>query len=480
MQNTSWLAFSIDRTSTSPVFEQICEAIRARTVAGDLTEGQKLPPTRVFATELGVSRSTVVTAYEQLVAEGYLVAQQGSGYRVCAVGEVELPRRAERPRQQNTPLNTAKNTPQNTAPAPRPFEAGQPDMRLFPHRQWAKTVARICRSDPQSMLMGAPRFGHLPLRQAIADHVAEWRGIQADPDQIILTAGATDALEICTRTLARPGDGIGLEDPGYRPLRQFALARDLRPEYLPVVAGDVSLPRTTPRIVVLTPSQQYPLGGAMSPGRRREFIRWAEREDAWIIEDDYDSEFRYAGRPIPAMAGFDHLSRTIYVGSFSKIFSNTLRLGYLIMPRALTDQFHATLRRFGPRASLMPQAPLAAFLSSGEFYRHLRRVRRIYGERRRFLTQHLAREFAEFGWFHDHQAGMQICFHLQGELRDTEIARRAADQKLTISPLSHYAQDGSGVNGLILGFCATSEDEMAPALQRLTSLLRSYSADAPS
>lgn len=465
MQNTSWLAFAIDRTSKTPVFEQICQAIRARAVAGDLTEGQKLPPTRGFATELGVSRSTVVTAYEQLVAEGYLVAQQGSGYRVCAVGEVELPG--------GKPSQTGRRSTLNTARPPRAFEAGQPDMRLFPHRQWAKTVARICRSDPQSLLMGAPRCGHLPLRQAIADHVAEWRGIQADPDQIIITAGATDALEICTRTLARPGDGIGLEDPGYRPLRQFALARDLRPDYLPVVAGDPSLPRGTPRLVVLTPSQQYPLGGAMSPNRRLEFISWAERENAWIIEDDYDSEFRYAGRPIPAMAGFDHLNRTIYVGSFSKIFSNTLRLGYLIVPSALTDQFQATLRRFGPRASLMPQAPLAAFLSSGEFYRHLRRVRRIYGERRRFLTQHLAREFADFGWFDDHQAGMQICFHLTGGMRDTEIARRAADQGVSVSPLSQYAQEGSGLNGLILGFCATSEEEMAPALLRLKSLLGS-------
>ncbi|HCE70239.1 MAG TPA: PLP-dependent aminotransferase family protein, partial [Ruegeria sp.] len=193
--------------------------------------------------------------------------------------------------------------------------------------------------------------------------------------------------------------------------------------------------------------------------------------DAWIVEDDYDSEFRYAGRPIPAMAGFDPLSRTIYVGSFSKIFSNALRLGYLIVPEPLLGAFRQTVLRFGVRAGSMPQQALAEFMSSGEFYRHLRRVRRIYGERRRFLLDRLARDFAEFGSATDHQAGMQTVLHLRPDLDDAALAERARAAGLTVSALSRYCAVPGRGNGLILGFCAFSEVEMAPALDALRDLL---------
>ncbi|MBT2130478.1 PLP-dependent aminotransferase family protein [Planktotalea lamellibrachiae] len=460
------LAFTIDRHSKVPVFEQICTVIRTRAVSGSLTQGTRLPATRAMATELGVSRSTIVTAYDQLVAEGYLTSVQGSGYTVCAIGEVEL--------AQKTPLPTPSKTQGDTPPTPHPFQAGRPDMRLFPHAQWAKTTARICRTDPRSMLEGASPFGHFKLRQAIAAHVADWRGITASPHQIIITAGSTDALEICTRSLAQEGDRIGLENPGYLPLRHFAEVQGLDPMYLDATGAGADLPPpgTAPRLVVLTPSHQYPLGGAMSPNRRLEFIHWAQSHDAWIIEDDYDSEFRYAGRPIPAMAGFDHLDRTLYIGSFSKIFSSALRLGYVIVPDPLIDGFRDTMRRFGQKASLMPQAPLAEFISSGEFYRHLRRVRRIYGERRKFLLDSLAQGFAEFGHFEDHQAGMQVTFHLNEGLADHAVSARAADLGVTAHPLSEYATKNSNFNGLVLGFCGFTPDEMAPALGVLRQALR--------
>lgn len=469
LKQTPWLAFSIKRDSKLPVFEQICAAIRARAVSGSLTQGTRLPATRAMATELGVSRSTIVTAYDQLVAEGYLSSLQGSGYRVCAIGEVELAQKAPPP-----PLPTPPKIQEDTPPLPHPFQAGRPDMRLFPHAQWAKATTRICRTDPRSMLEGASPFGHFKLRTAIAAHVADWRGITASPHQIIITAGSTDALEICTRSLAQEGDRIGLENPGYLPLRHFAEMQGLDPIYLDATGAGADLPPpgTSPRLVVLTPSHQYPLGGAMSPNRRLEFINWAQSHDAWIIEDDYDSEFRYAGRPIPAMAGFDHLDRTLYIGSFSKIFSSALRLGYVIVPDPLIANFRNTMRRFGQKASLMPQAPLAEFISSGEFYRHLRRVRRIYGERRKFLLEALAQEFAEFGHFEDHQAGMQVTFHLNKNLPDHEVSARAAELGVAVHPLSDYATKGSDFNGLILGFCGFTPDEMAPALGLLLQALR--------
>lgn len=482
MKQAAWLGFSINRNSTTPVFEQICHAIRSRAIAGEIAQGSKLPPTRVFATELGVSRSTIVTAYDQLVAEGYLSSQQGSGYRLCAAGEVELGQ--GRARGQALPPKGQSFAPEaprlKSQPAggqggtgPVPFRAGTPDMRLFPHRQWAKTVARICRSNPQTMFDGGGGFGALALRQAICDHVSEWRGISAHPDQVIVTAGATDAIEICLHALTQPQDRIVLENPGYSPLKQFVLAQGLRPCFVPVDGSGAMVPEAEDdtRLAILTPSHQFPLGGAMTPARRMEYIQWATDCDAWIIEDDYDSEFRYAGRPIPAMAGFDGLNRTLYVGSFSKIFSNALRMGYLILPEALVERVQQSMRRFGSKASSMPQQPLADFITSGEFYRHLRRVRRLYGERRKFLLDRLARDFADFGHCLDHHAGMQLVFYLRPGLEDRAICVQAKQAGVSVEALSSYVQaeggDRSICNGLVLGFCGHNIEELEEALDRL-------------
>ncbi len=460
MKQTPWLAFSIDRSSPIPVFEQICTAIRKRIISGELAEGGALPPTRAFATELGVSRSTIVTAYEQLMAEGYITSLQGSGYKICKMGEVELAK---------PPQSPSAHTAEDPVISPFPFQASQPDMRLFPHRQWAKTVARLCRTQPEKMLVGATRFGNSDLRKAIAEHVSEWRGIDAAPHQIIVTAGSTDALEICLRTLSVRGDTIGLENPGYPPVRQFAKTHSLTVEDLSVDIEGAMLPspRSVACLAVLTPSHQYPLGGAMSPNRRLAFLAWAEAQNAWVIEDDYDSEFRYSGRPIPAMAGFDRLSKTIYIGSFSKIFSNSLRLGYLIVPNPLINRFHEAIQRFGQRASFMPQQALAEFMTSGEFHRHLRRVRRTYGERQKYLLDALKRDFVDFGKFVDHQAGMQIVFHLNEGFEDREICKRAAKLGVATLPLSALGNGTSKYNGLILGYCGFSEGEMRPALAAL-------------
>lgn len=460
MTQIPWLALKIERDAKTPIFEQICTAIREQVVSGDLTAGAKMPPTRVFSKELGVSRSTVVTAYEQLVAEGYLSGLRGSGYTVCNLGEVELSRGLSR-------IDTAPERFDTHASVP--FQTGLPDMRLFPHRQWAKAVARICRTNPQSMLIGGHRFGNFELRKAISVHLAEWRGIDASAHQIIVTAGSMDALEICMRSIVSKGDIIGVEDPGYPPLYHFAQAQGLVPQYMEIDEEGARLPtgKTSPDLVVLTPSHQYPLGGAMTPNRRLEFINWAGAHDAWIIEDDYDSEFRYAGRPIPALAGFDQLSRTIYVGSFSKIFSNALRLGYLVIPDAQIDRFDKTIERFGQKASYMPQQALAEFMGSGEFYRHLRRVRRSYGERRKLLLQRLEREFFQFGVFKDHQAGMQIVFHLNDGFRDDDVASLARKKGITARSLTSMHARNHGRNGLLLGFCAYTEDELNLAIDVL-------------
>ncbi|MFY0595172.1 MAG: PLP-dependent aminotransferase family protein [Cognatishimia sp.] len=452
------LSIPIDRESPIPIFEQIAAELRARIMSGAIAAGAQLPPTRAFALQLGVSRSTMVTAYDQLVAEGYISGRRGAGFAVENIGDVSLPS-ASRAREVVEPV----------ARLLLPFRPGEPDMRLFPHRAWGQAVSRICRRVPEAMLGAAPRFGLPALRHAIAQHVADWRGLEVDPAQIIVTSGASDALELCLRVFCRQGDFAAIEDPGYRPLREFIAAQGLTPEYLAVGAQGAELPLQA-KIAVLTPSQHFPLGGSMTPQRRHAFLRWAQQNDGWVIEDDYDSEFRFSGRPIPALASLDGQGRTIYVGSFSKIFSNSLRIGYAVVPPELQQRFADVQRRFGMRASLMPQAPLAEFMQTGEFYRHLRRVRRTYDQRRQFLTDALRRDFSDVGTFDDHQAGMQIAFHLKNGLRDTQVAEQAAKAQVEVESLSAYCAEDRGYNGLLMGFCAFDEEEMAQALTRLRAV----------
>lgn len=453
------VALTLDRSLNESLFEQIYNGLRGRIIGGAVVAGDFLPPTRSFAAELGVSRATVLTAYEQLVAEGLVIGRRGAGYMVAEAVEMALP--------PAPPVAVPEQEPMFRADLFRP---GTPDMRLFPHRAWAKTVARLARLAPEDMLGQSPRFGHSGLRAAIAGHVAEWRGLHVDPAQVIVTAGASEAIEMTLRSLCVAGDRVGLDDPGFLPVLAFVQAQGLGAQFLSADAQGAQVPppmgQSQCKAVILTPSQHFPLGGAMGAARRAEMIAWAKDRGGWIIEDDYDSEFRYAGRPIPALASLDAHQRTVYIGSFSKIFANGLRLGYVIVPPKLQDRFEATQRRYGARASLMPQAPLAAFMQTGEFYRHLRRVRRIYAARRKALIEGLA-GFSDVGHFEDHQAGMQIAFHLNPEWSDVDIAKRAEAQGLGVEALSSYCHQTGRANGLLLGFCGFDEAHIAEGLQVL-------------
>lgn len=468
---TAWLGFSIDRDSRKPVFAQLYEALRQRIEGGAIGVGDALPPSRVLAEELGLSRSTVVNAYDQLVAEGYAEGRRGSGLFVSTIGDIEsLPKPSVR--KQKAPPDPAEFE------SLKPFQPGRPDMRLFPYRGWAQTVARIARTDPQALIGGPHAFGDVRLRAAIVRHLADWRGVETSAEQVMITAGSGDALEICIRTLASKGDRVGLENPGYLPLRQFVRSLGLVPEWMTAVPNGVQLPAKTnpPKLAVLTPSHQFPLGGAMSPSHRKAFIAWAEETKGWIVEDDYDSEFRYAGRPIPALAGFDRSDRTIYVGSFSKIFSGGLRLGFLVVPRGLTHRFTETLEEYGTKASIAAQRPLAVFMEEGSFYRHLRRVRRIYAERRQCLLDGLRSGLPEGSDVIDHQAGMQILIPLAPGIDDCEVAAKLASQGLIAHPLSVLFNGSRKKHGLLLGFCGYTTEEIEHHLPDLITVLQASRA----
>lgn len=471
MLNLAAIAFSLDRNLEDPLFVQLCDQIRQRIASGQIMPNSQLPPSRSLAAELGVSRSTVVTAYEQLVAEGYIEGRGGSGFYVCELGGTDHVKEDSVVPPHNKPVENSIEESPLTHP-------GYPDARLFPYRPWARCLARSARLDPTALVASKNPFGDRSLRTAIAAYLSDWRGLNIRPEQVMITAGSIDALETCIRTLTSRGDAIGLENPGYQPLRNIAVNQGLDICWLPVGELGAEIPAdsgtgNTPKMVVLTPSHQFPLGGAMPPQRRLEFQHWAGENDAWIIEDDYDCEFRYAGRPIPAMASIDASGRTIYIGTFSKVFSVSLRLGYLIMPPSLFSSFKQTLAQFSVKAALPCQPALANFIESGDFYRHIRRVRRIYAERRRVLLEQVQQKLPDFISFQDHQAGMLIAFKLPDDIDDQAIAATALEQDLLVSPLTPYYGAGRAQSGLLIGFCPYTEAEITRNIDILASILQS-------
>ncbi len=462
-------ALILDPDNRQPLVQQIYTALSQQIRSRVITPLTRLPATRNLAKELGVSRSTVVQAYEQLAAEGFVEARQGSGYFACDVGDVEELYAPSRP---------------GFAPLDRlVYEAalehhqfpGLPDMRLFPHAAWAKHVARSARQSAQSMLSTGDRFGLTRLRSAIAHHLSTWRGVDAAPEQIVITAGAADALEIALRTLACRPSSIALENPTYPPLYRMADNMGLHPVWMEIGQAGAELPAagSRPAVTVLTPSYQFPLGGAMTRSRRLAFLERAEMDDGWIIEDDFDSEFRYAGRPIPALASLDRSQRVIYIGSFSKIFSSSLRIGYMVVPQHLLPEFRRTITEFGQRASVVPQWPIATFIEDGSFHRHIRRMRRIYGERRQVFVDRLREDLPPSVGFVDHRAGMQIALHFPAHWDDRFISEEAAASGVNCLPLSSFYHQSPVRSGLLIGFSTVAPAEADRPIDALLSILGS-------
>jgi GntR family transcriptional regulator/MocR family aminotransferase len=465
----------LEPNDTRPLVQQIFAALALQIVSQEVLPGTRLPASRNLAEELGVSRSTVVAAYEQLSAEGYARSQPGSGHYVCDVGDAGSLYALSQPQP------TLKSEPQQLAHSahPLPFVPGVPDMRLFPHAAWAKHVTKTARKSAESLLGTGERFGLRHLRAAIATHLATWRGIDVSARQIVITAGAGDALEMALRVLTRERRAVALENPTYPPLFRIATNMGLKMLWLAVGTDGAELPAEAakPQVTVLTPSYQFPLGGAMPRNQRLAFLERAERDNSWIIEDDFDSEFRYAGRPIPALASLDRNQRVIYVGSFSKIFSSGLRIGYMVAPISLVPAFEEALGHYGQRASLAPQWPIASFIEDGSFHRHIRRMRRIYGERRHAFVEMLRCNLPPPVYFDDHRAGMQIALRFPEHWNDKLLSDRALREGIFCPPLSAFYPEGRAQSGLLTGFAAFAPEEVREPLRNLTALIERYGRD---
>lgn len=449
----------IDPSDPRPRYMQLYLSLRHQIAEGTLATGYRLPASRALAKDLGLARSTVVTAYDQLVAEGYIEARQGAGMFVCDVSPMlrhEASKVAARPVPPRTSLVLAP---------------GLPDPDVFPLRSWARALARVARNTPEALVEQGDRFGNWALRQQIARYAETWRGVRASADQVLMTSGATEALELALDLLVQEGS-VALEDPGYQPAWRYCQRRGWDCLELPVERKGVSAPKHMAEVTILTPSHQFPLGGALPLASRQKFLAAAIARNGWIIEDDFDSEFRYSGQPIPAMAALNHQGRCIYVGTFSKTFSHAVRLGYLILPEGLVDRFRDGLAHRGGGAALTAQQALADFMEEGLYDMHIRRARRTYAERYAAITDCLARWPDHLGYFERHAAGMKIAFHLSPEFKDRKVAEAARQQGFGVRPLSDYSTS-QPTNGLLIGFCQSPPDMLPSQTAQLREIILS-------
>jgi GntR family transcriptional regulator/MocR family aminotransferase len=462
----------IDRRDLSgEIYRQIRRAI----VDGRLRPGESLPPSRELARRLSVARSTVTVAYDRLAGEGFVSSQVGAGTFVSehiATSTHEMKRRpADGPLR---PLPIWSSIPLSTAfaaPAQFDFRTGLPDAHLFPHDRWRRLFSRQLRSEiVRDGVYGDPA-GHRGLREAIARHIGVARGVEASADDVIFVSGTQQALDVVARTLLRPGDQVAVEDPGYHLVRWLFDSLGVRVSGVPVDHHGLiveALPRHA-RLVYVTPSHQYPTGVSMSLTRRQALLAWAERNDAAIVEDDYDSEFRFEARPIEPLQTLDNTGRVIYVGSFSKTMLPTLRLGFLVTPPSIRAAVLRAKQVTDWHTSLPLQMALARFIDEGGFARHIRKMRNIYRVRHAMVTHGLTNEFAD----HLQTIPSTVGLHVAALARTSSaveidaVVRRASEAGVEVQTLSRFAVQESPKAGLVLGYGAIPAEHIEEGLRRL-------------
>jgi GntR family transcriptional regulator/MocR family aminotransferase len=474
----------ISRQSRVPVYRQVYERLHAAIISGTLRPGERLPSVRSLASQLATARGTIDVAYELLASQGYIVCRGAAGTRVAPTLTLPLARQDASSALRKTtrvPGAAPRNPPQPTAAppaaAPLPFQMGMPALDAFPRRVWSRIATRLARELPLSAMMYPAPFGYEPLREAIAAYLAVARGIQCSTRSIVVTAGYQGALGLITRVLSRPGDDVWVEDPGYPHARDALTAAGANLVGVPVDQRgmDVSAGVTRSpgaRLAIVTPSHQAPLGVALDLSRRRALLAWASKADAWIIEDDYDGEFRYDSLPLPALKSLDEHDRVLYAGTFSKVLFPGLRLGYLVLPECLIERFTRTLQILYSNDTTFASSVLTAFMTEGHFGRHIKRMRQLYAERRAALATALDEIFAERFRIKLQAGGMHLLAHLDSQhQRDVDLMQRARTQGLAVAALSPWSVERDCGQGLLLSFTNIPTEHARREVQRLDRAL---------
>jgi len=472
---------------------QLYDCLRGAILDGSLPPSSPLPASRDLAREIGMSRNTVLHAYEQLRTEGYVHARVGSGTFVAETApdsylsadrqqglQAALRAAADQPVVANAPVRLARRAQallSNVSAAPAQWGAfmpGVPDVTQFPNRHFSRILSRLWRDPAPQLLTYQHGGGHPALRAAIAEHVRVARSVRCEPSQILVTEGVHQAIDLSLRMLVDPRETVWVEEPGYwgfhKVLRMVAAV--VKPLRVEAEGSGWPAGKVPPRLIFVTPSHQYPLGLVMSLARRRELLEYARASGSWIVEDDYDSEFRYAGRPIPAMQGLEEDAPVIYIGTFSKTLFPGLRVGYMVLPRALAEPFrsaHADLYREGHG---LTQAALAELLEQGHYAAHIRRMRVLYARRRALLegliNRYLGPEYLDP---QSSNAGLHLVLRQPPDCDDVAITAAAQARGVLTRPLSRYYMHPGGRRGLLLGYACVHERDIAPAFHTLRACL---------
>jgi len=480
----------IDASSDITLHEQIYRALRDLILKGTLPTGARIPSSRMLSDELRVSRNTVLTAFEKLASEGFLDSRVGGGTYVAPVLPDEALSIASRPvpRQTNeVSLAMSKRgkvlsgADVEWATLHRravPFRLGAPAVDVFPFDLWGRITAKLLRRrSPQIFGYGEPA-GYPRLRRAVASYLVSARGVRCEPEQVFIVEGSQVALDLTVRLLLDPGDSAWLEEPGYPGARAVLQGNGASIVPVPVDAQGISITAgkrldDKPRLIYVTPSHQFPLGISMTPERRNDLVSFAGRTGAWIIEDDYLSEFRYRGRPVQALQGIDHDGRVIYIGTFSKMLFPAVRLAYVVVPHALVTAFTAARAVSGLHASTPSQVVLAEFISDGHFVRHLRRMRNLYWERQQVLLKAAAAEIGGNLKLEAADAGMHLTGFLPRGADDTAIASAAAEAGVETVALSSCYLGDDPLSGLLLGYTGVRPPLIWRGARDLGDLLKS-------
>jgi len=494
------LAITLDHKSPSPLHRQLYEELRRAILARRLKPGERVPSTRAFAASLKLSRATVTQSYEQLVSEGYLQAVVGSGTTVCAqlpeelllAAPVQAPKAAAQTKRAASAVKLSRYgaSLDDSLPleAPEPelpinFKSGRPALEEFPMREWRRLLLRHCRAGKADLLDYAPNLRGTPaLRKAISDYLARSRAVRCTPEQVIIVNGSQQAIDLIAKVLMDRGDPVAIENPGYLGARRAFLAQGAKLLPVPVDENGIVVERLqakppghahSAKLIYVTPSHQFPTGAVLPLGRRLELIRWAESAGAVIVEDDYDSEFRYVSRPLTALQGLDTDGRVVYVGTFSKVMFPALRIGFVIAPSSLLPALVAARQFAGTQQAVLEQMVLADFIVDGHFERHVRRMRAVYAERQQDLIDALRSECGGLVEASPAGAGMHLVGWLAPQTDASDVSRRAAARGVDVIPLSAFSVGrGAGRPGIVLGYAHVDRATMFAAARQLAAAIR--------
>lgn len=483
------LAVGLKREGSASLQRQLYSQIRSLILSGQLASGVRLPSSRTLSGDLKCARNTVLAAFDQLFAEGYLETRHGSGTYIARILPETLlePSATTNDRHQRAndlPLSSRgellaslarESPPQHIA-----FSPSLPDVLEFPFEKWHRIHNAIWREPTRSLATHFDPAGYEPLRIAIANYLRTSRLVECEPSQVVITTGVQHSIDLIARILLNPGDVVWAEDPGYREVRSPLLASGANPVPIPIDSEGLSVidgARIAPnaRMALVTPSHQYPTGVVMSARRRLDLLAHAARAGMWIVEDDYDSEFRYSGEPLAALQGLDRGERVIYVGTLSKVLFPALRLGYLVLPRRIAGRFLKARTTLDVHPPLLEQPVLARFINEGHLSSHIRRMRGIYQQRQQALRESLHRYFGEDLFVGEQRAGLHLLAHMRGNLlagmSDVEAAARARSRGIIVHPLSNYYWGERRTDALLFGFGCVSQKRIPLLVSELSQAL---------